>query len=299
MVHPLIDALVNAHNKVETMKAEDENPEPNVENVVEELTPTKKAVIEMLVENTGVHMLDSGGAYGRAWQRNRTVTNWDEIPDISIDIDDEERCQFSVIRSTYHFLVNNLLYDEECERLEKWFKAWAMDGKMNKETWIHCMEKFPEELGAGDIKSYNTYDGENVLNQVLQFVCFSWDDNEWVLLQVHGGCDVRGGYSIPKVFKELDGFFNIGNDLIASCTDGCWRFWSDDGGYNWYKETFDEKKVLMVIDKWAARGLVQETLDGKKINPLNDIDSLDKCMKLDGEKHMARCKFCGNPVNFW
>ncbi|PNX45319.1 MAG: hypothetical protein BV459_08855, partial [Thermoplasmata archaeon M11B2D] len=210
MVHPLIDALVNAHNKVETMKAEDENPEPNVENVVEELTPTKKAVIEMLVENTGVHMLDSGGAYGRAWQRNRTVTNWDEIPDISIDIDDEERCQFSVIRSTYHFLVNNLLYDEECERLEKWFKAWARDGKMNKETWIHCMEKFPEELGAGDIKSYNTYDGENVLNQVLQFVCFSWDDNEWVLLQVHGGCDVRGGYSIPKVFKELDGFFNIG-----------------------------------------------------------------------------------------
>ena len=31
----------------------------------------KKKVIEMLQENTGRHMLDSGGAYGRHWERNQ------------------------------------------------------------------------------------------------------------------------------------------------------------------------------------------------------------------------------------
>src|SRR4051812_31448625 len=31
-------------------------------------------VASMLVENTGTHMLDSGGAYGRSWQRNQAAT---------------------------------------------------------------------------------------------------------------------------------------------------------------------------------------------------------------------------------
>src|SRR4051812_45426705 len=35
------------------------------------ITETERAVAEMLVENTGTHMLDSGGSSGRAWQRNQ------------------------------------------------------------------------------------------------------------------------------------------------------------------------------------------------------------------------------------
>ena len=32
---------------------------------------TEKVIAAMLVENTGIHFLDSGGKSGRAWQRNQ------------------------------------------------------------------------------------------------------------------------------------------------------------------------------------------------------------------------------------
>src|SRR5690606_23393942 len=32
---------------------------------------TEEVLASMLKENTGTHMLDSGGAYGRHWQRNQ------------------------------------------------------------------------------------------------------------------------------------------------------------------------------------------------------------------------------------
>ena len=34
----------------------------------------KELIYKMLTENTGVHMLDSGGAYGRNWERNQVKT---------------------------------------------------------------------------------------------------------------------------------------------------------------------------------------------------------------------------------
>ena len=34
-------------------------------------SPTERKIAEMLLENTGSHFLDSGGAYGRAWQHER------------------------------------------------------------------------------------------------------------------------------------------------------------------------------------------------------------------------------------
>lgn len=37
------------------------------------LTSTERVLIAMLTENTGRHMLDSGGAYGRNWERNRVA----------------------------------------------------------------------------------------------------------------------------------------------------------------------------------------------------------------------------------
>ena len=37
-------------------------------------TKAQKEVYAMLIENTGKHMLDSGSAYGRNWQRNKSKT---------------------------------------------------------------------------------------------------------------------------------------------------------------------------------------------------------------------------------
>ncbi len=42
------------------------------------MNQTEKKIAEMLKENTGRHMLDSGGAYGRHWERNQDKTFEDE-----------------------------------------------------------------------------------------------------------------------------------------------------------------------------------------------------------------------------
>lgn len=36
----------------------------------------KKKIIEMLTQNTGIALCDSGGAYGRHWQENQKVNDW-------------------------------------------------------------------------------------------------------------------------------------------------------------------------------------------------------------------------------
>ena len=35
---------------------------------------TKQLIYKMLTQNTGAHFLDSGGAYGRNWERNQVKT---------------------------------------------------------------------------------------------------------------------------------------------------------------------------------------------------------------------------------
>lgn len=50
----------------------------------------------------------------------------------------------------------------------------------------------------------NTYNGEDLLSQTLQYTYFECDGTPYVLLQVHGGCDVRGGYTAPRAFRLTD-----------------------------------------------------------------------------------------------
>lgn len=86
---------------------------------------------EMFVENTGTHFLDSGGAYGRAWQRNqqamgeRTPLEWlASVPQAQIT-DHQVQGNYKwigVTINTYHFLEKCLSYDET---LTEAFKAWC------------------------------------------------------------------------------------------------------------------------------------------------------------------------------
>jgi hypothetical protein len=75
--------------------------------------------------------------------------------------------------------------------------------------WLSIMESFGEALqrrgatgiyGDGSPFTENTYNGENLLSQVLQYLYFEFGGESHVLLQIHGGCDVRGGYTKPRAF---------------------------------------------------------------------------------------------------
>ena len=59
--------------------------------------------------------------------------------------------------------------------------------------------------GEDNPLSVNTYNGEDMLSQTIQYTYFCWGQGRgsrgaYVILQIHGGADVRGGYSTPHVF---------------------------------------------------------------------------------------------------
>lgn len=77
----LINSMVAASNVEESRKAEKEAPN---QKAFADYTPVEKQVAKMLTENTGIHMIDSGGAYGRAWQRNREVEDFRLRPAVTV-----------------------------------------------------------------------------------------------------------------------------------------------------------------------------------------------------------------------
>lgn len=108
----------------------------------------------------------------------------------------------------------------------------------------------------------NTYNGEDLLSQTLQWTGFSLpqDGDDYILLQIHGGADVRGGYTRPRVFRvgidEHSILDNARGSIYCSnpeCRlpppkpwtdpqgklhtyEGNSTNWSSDDGCNWYED---------------------------------------------------------------
>lgn len=164
------------------------------------VTRTDQVLAEMLTENTGRHLLDSGGAYGRNWERNqgRTVEDFLAAPPVTLDA---RYGYIDVTLDVFHWLRARLEYDAD---LDADFLAFA---EGSTEPWLVDAERFAEstrtERGLDYLNgTYNSYNSENFLSQTIQFV-ISTDEqgDEYVLLQIHGGCDVRGGYTRPRAFR--------------------------------------------------------------------------------------------------
>lgn len=170
-------------------------------------TETDLVLVDMLTENTGRHFLDSGGAYGRNWERNQGATAEDFYSAPSATLD-RWGC---VTVNVFHYLRDRLEFDAE---LTAEFDAFAADSDspwlVDMEEWVDSLreaKRLADPYGRyGDDatpRAWNTYNGENFLSQVLQGITFTMNDDRepCVILQIHGGCDVRGGYTRPRVFR--------------------------------------------------------------------------------------------------
>jgi len=182
---------------------------------------TKEIVASMLVENTGRHILDSGGAYGRHWERAQTALK--ESPYASavemFDAQPAVTWDYGPTINVYHFLTAALEYNEQLDRAwEKWVYSGPEDRYINgcatADEFIERLVKKgwatePREIwyGSGWV---NTYNNEDALSQVIQYVMFQltykcpWNDgsDDVVLLSIHGGADVRGGYTELRAFNH-------------------------------------------------------------------------------------------------
>ena len=196
----------------------------------------RERAIEFTRQNTGAHMLDSGGAYGRIYDR--------PPPDVGpvSRIDDGYQGRDPEPYEAY-ICVTELL--QRCcteypvfQQLIRQMPRWTED---HYYTWGEAERDLLPALGyvvlsEGD----NTYNHESDLDQVLQYTVWGLEDypnRDWVyadsttadvnpdlsslgipydeeaddiqlpvlltVITVHTGCDVRGGYSDP-LFCQAD-----------------------------------------------------------------------------------------------
>ena len=197
---------------------------------------TQTVLRAMLTENTGRHMLDSGSAYGRHWEKNQG-RDFENDPVFEIDAYRAE--DWYVLISTYHALIRHVEY---APSVDKQFQAYLEDHP--DDSYLRLMEMFATEersgtglYGEGSPMMVNTYNHESSLDQTLQYVYWEQSGEGFVALQIHGGCDVRGGYTRPRIFRtEGEYFLSMDRDIWAGCEhDHGWH--SDDAGCHFYEGT--------------------------------------------------------------
>ena len=243
-------------------------------------------LIEMLKENTGRHFLDSGGAYGRHWERNQE-TDFEKQSDGWVEFWNQNgKLDITPTLSLFHFLNNRLDFNDELNEQYREFVE-----KEDHYFDYHSAVDFVASLGVDDYRISNTYNDENFLSQDIQYVYWEDEDGPHVLLQIHGGCDVRGGYTYPVAFdyKEEYTLFDCNRGVIY-CS-GCELRWFNDGDC-WQSDDDD-------LDEY-------EIVDEKPEYPLQPHPNQTYFIKPERQKlnvlwvdgHDGHCPSCGTILEF-
>lgn len=189
-------------------------------------TALQSRIIKMLKENTGRHMLDSGGAYGRNWERNQS-RNFMKEPELIVSTwnrTDKEPENVCISINLFHYLCQHLEITTASEKHDKRLQRILKKPESDRYD-IDIMEEYAEKYKniTTDVETINTYNHDSFLSQGIQFTTFTDEESgeEIVLLQIHGGCDVRGGYTAPRAFSvRTEGFKYEHYWLDIYCSDG-------------------------------------------------------------------------------
>lgn len=176
----------------------------------------------MLRENTGTALLDSGDFYGRHWQKNKGKTlaqfRADPVSSVRFYLHEGTPQIDSGSISVFHWLVNRFTYEPYYDVLFRAFLRYSdRHGTCNDaEDWIEKnLIKYENVSCASTVNSYNH---ECWLSQTLQ-ITEAVGTNVYAI-QVHGGCDVRSGYTTPRIFSLVEGSAWDFNILQIGCRNG-------------------------------------------------------------------------------
>jgi hypothetical protein len=198
---------------------------------------TEEIIAGMLTEEVATHFLDSGGTpqrddngkyigsidgYGRAFEINQGRDFASEDSSVVTFSNCNGKVGVSIEHNLYHWLVSRL---EIAENLDAIFHGAFRQSADADKSWQELMIEFPswvaENVGYEEIAVLdnpeknmlcalndaplvvNSYNCGSVLSQTIVYVYFCWNNEVYIILQIHGGCDVRGGYTIPRVFKNI------------------------------------------------------------------------------------------------
>ena len=163
---------------------------------------TAEALAAQFTENTGRHILDSGDAYGRGWEKRAGMTAGDFLAQPQVTVDDFG----GVTVSLFHVLANHLEHTADAAHLTAGFREWITNQPLNDAYYnsMSSVEEWLETIGAELGQSDNTYNFETLADGVVMFVNFTYQDVYYLALSTHNGADVRGGYSGFVVYETCD-----------------------------------------------------------------------------------------------
>lgn len=251
------------------------------------ITETDRVLAGMFTENTGRHFLDSGGAYGRNWERNqgREVEDFLARPAVTLDV---RFGYLDVTLDAFHWLRDKLEYAPEMQRK---FQLYVAMRDKPDDPWLVEMEEFAaahkRKYGEGYLDGcVNTYNHESLLSQTLQYVIFQGDTygTAYVALQVHGGCDVRGGYTAPKMFQILGDETSCLHD-DADYTLYCEHEEPQDETLPGLERLRGEPHVLDYRHEWITWGR------SYSVDPWKD-EGMDMIHEPEDGEPFVRCPYC-------
>lgn len=175
---------------------------------------TETLIHAMLTTSTGTHMLDSGGNNGRNWQRNqgKTLADFQAEPAALLDWyvkrDDDDNiisAEPEVTTSVFHKLTSGIIWqDDLCREFNALPRLdWHGDyygTSVDQTEWLD-FRGFEQRRGCD---GWNTYNWAANFSQTMQGHDLERDSENYVLIQIHGGADVRGGYTDAKLFRLSD-----------------------------------------------------------------------------------------------
>ena len=164
-------------------------------------TEVQKLVYSMMVENTGRHLLDSGSIYGRNWEMNqgKAIQDFINEPEVKYTLNSWGEIERTV--STFHYLCG-LDLDDICNEFNS-INNNATDWDWDTDAYGVSFHAggYLDALEAEIEYTFNTYNGESDLSQIIQGSRLLINYEPYFLIQVHGGCDARGGYTNARLFK--------------------------------------------------------------------------------------------------
>jgi len=209
-------------------------------------------------------MMDSGGSSGRHWQQ---PSPGNEPVILGTDPYD-----------TYINLTQLLADLFECDIEGARFHKWAND---RDGGWFELADQYLESKGYTQLARDNTCNGENDLSQGYVYEvwqrpgadvsdwCYADEDEVLIVLYIHTGADIRGGYSKP-LFGNFTGDYSL---PFHNCVE-------------WYLSPLDDSELPDAAESINDEGRL---CNGYSSNPTYEAESLgitweDDCRHGDGYK---------------
>jgi hypothetical protein len=263
----------------------------------------QQVISHQLGVNTGSHPLDSGGAYGRHWEQNQESPPAQE-PEWDV------RSGY-VIHNVYHWMLQSFSRDDVTDAMEASLYAYGHEGAGEGQSWLYTMQDWsdrfvegtlsykdqaqsglPDEVleivyGLGDrslgpVTTANTYNGGewHTLSQCLQMALIGGPYPDYALVQVHGGADIRGGYTAPRVYSVEGSCIPMELSYNAESCDW-WEAESvvyDDERLV-YQPTLDAEALYEEAESFMASSYTQ----GEAIRYARDaVDEAEEATYIDG-----------------